>query len=159
MSSIQNLQMVSLKSDRLLNNILNSHSSHTANQSSNITKFEIEFIDTASSVKKEPLAESETIYSAKDSTTFEHSLETESSDAKVSNKRSRRNGTVTDSPPIERTLRRTKRNGVTDKKRTYSKHGEKNSFCEICGKLVSTYVMDFHLNIHKGSLGLPVSMI
>lgn len=121
-SSLQKLRTTSLRSNRLLYDVVNSHRSYGINESEDLP---IEFIDTQSNVKKELLAESEikTNCSVDELSLLECSFNTELNDTNV--KKSRR-----------------KRKEMGEKTRKVS--------CEMCGKLVPIHFIEFHLNLHKG---------
>lgn len=124
---MQTLQMVSLQSDRDLNDILNSHKSSdhsTAVKKPNTNfDFQIEFIDTQSTEEKESLAE-----------TGQNEPIVDVHVAKLKSKTEPR-----------KTVARTKRGG---KRRC----GEDKISCEMCGKLVAPKLIEYHLNAHNGWL-------
>lgn len=104
---MQNLQQLSIKSDQILNNILNSDSSKAVNDTDEHLDFKIEFIDAQSNAKEESLSE----------------------------------------PKEKRSA-----NKKNVKKGTKKKYSEKKISCEMCGKLVASNFIEFHLNVHKGLL-------
>lgn len=121
MSSMNDLQTVSLKSERLLNDILNAHSASAGNESNKVKDFKIEFVDTQSNVEKELLEESET------------------------------NCPVDELPPLETTSKAKRSQvEVNFRKGRKKKFSEKKISCETCGKLVASNFIEFHLNVHKG---------
>lgn len=121
-SSMNELQTVSLKSERLLNDILNKSSSTPGNEADDIEGLKIEFIDTQSSVEKELLEQLETSSSSDDSIPLKPTLKTE--------------------PTVQ--------SEVKPKTKLVRKKREKKISCEICGKLVASDTINFHLNVHKG---------
>lgn len=122
MASMHELQTVSLKSDRLLNNILNNTPSTPAgNESGKVKDFKIEFVDTQSSVEKESVEETGTNYNVDKLAPLETTSKAKRSKVKVNIKKGRT-----------------------------KKFSEKKISCETCGKLVASNFIEFHLNVHKG---------
>lgn len=119
---MKKLQMVSLKSDHLLNNILSSHDWNgvdKSNQLSDTKQMQIEFVDAQPDVKNESLVKLEPNSSVDNSTLLQH-IKSEPIDSKKSKE---------------------------DGKYKY----DRKISCEMCGKLVEINRIEFHLNIHKGT--------
>ncbi len=130
---MQKLQIESLKSDQLLNEILNTQSTGTTvkeeERSEEIVDIKIEFVDTQLDVGKQHLTRSRALLEYKtDTTELTGVTEQNTNSAKSKNRRS---------------------DGV---KRKYVKGAEKKISCEVCGTLVAYNLIEFHLNVHNGKI-------
>lgn len=118
--------MISLKSDRDLNEILNSYRCTdliTLKQPETHFDYQIEFIDAQSTEEKESVLEVEA--------------------------HTEKNESVDDVTPLKRKTE-PRKSGIKKKRSGKRKSGEEKISCEMCGKLVAPKLIEYHLNAHKG---------
>ncbi|KAJ6626583.1 Gastrula zinc finger protein xFG20-1 [Pseudolycoriella hygida] len=157
-SQAQKLRILSLKSDRRLNRILNSDDSDdTAGAINQLEKdFKIEFIDTTTNVENEITEPSDTNCWVENMTMEGQSIKIEEANDEEDIKTNAR-----DEYPcseLSESDLKTEQSDIvacdneikTVKKGRRNKFGVKKISCEICGKLVPSSDIEFHLNVHKG---------
>ncbi len=121
---MQRLQTLSLQSNELLNEILNSKNSGDLLVKDEKEEFQIEFIDTQLKVKEESLLELETECLIGDSNQKKQVLQTVPESTAEPN------------------------HGLAEK--GLKKKIKKKIACEMCGKLVESNLIKYHLNTHEG---------